>query len=132
MTLWVDAQPMGIPASSSLGPRKCSQSSSVPKRPFDQGVSCQLWTQGRPQTRQTRGPHWHLLASVRVTLGLVLFQPWHGHPHLGAWFWKETGLLDAHLGARPQGRERQGQTSRGPRSLWVRGLEGVCSPLACG
>lgn len=43
MTLWVDTQHMGISASSSLGPRKGSQPSSVPKRPFDlQGVSRQL------------------------------------------------------------------------------------------
>lgn len=43
MTLWVDAQHMGISPSFSLSPRKGSQPGFVPKRPFDlQGVSCQL------------------------------------------------------------------------------------------
>lgn len=88
MTLWVDAQHMGISPSFSLSPRKGSQpgsGSQVPAWSPRGPLTCRACPassemQGRPQTGQTQGPHWHLLASAQMTLGWVLFQPWHGHP----------------------------------------------------
>lgn len=124
VTLWVYAQQRGIPASSSLGPQKCSQPGSVPKRPFDQVYPASSETQGCPQTRQTRGPHWHLLASVQVTLGLILFQPWHGHP---TWvpgsggiqaYWVPT-LVPGHRVRRGRARLSKSPTLSGPGDLEV-------------